>query len=1141
MSGLLYLPIINMSRSELYRTALNLANDLGVDDGPLRGQWRRSTSEYWRNIITDYRRNIRNRDNNFNRALRLSRELRIPLNYPAATSGTDVTLWRREVRRIRMASRRNPRINRMAPVLPQLQRNVAEREIRRDYDRLIGRRAYQEIFNQILNDGTALTTQQATRVFNELTSQTRFQIRIVWSGTEQFIPVNETTRDFITSILTNGFVVEEGQRYGSDVLDNITINDITTFELIRLNQPQHPMLRDGRFFPFINTTNLDLSSYQIYNQEQTNKLKEREHCLLHTLQECGISLSITNEIKLLLVEGCNFRKKDLKLLPKIIKQNITLHELKPCGKIKKTIIGKEKENINIALHSSHFFKYEETIFSRYFINNYEELKDIDEAFRIVKKDEKKIWRTDERKINSLSLVDKLMRDGYFKKLDMSSFQETASHTLLKNHIYLDNIEKEQQKKKVIVRKVEEKAIYFADCESFVYNIEREHRLYLLGVVGEKDDFVKIYNVMDGLHAGRKVSPPQDLVYEFLNNITKYGKQDALVYFHNLKYDYHLLEPYINIKNKCEKDNSLYSVVITYKKREIELRDSYKLIPFALEKFQSEFNLDEKYSKKDAIYYKYYTEENNGKECKVETYRELLPHTERMIFDKNMRTEPTYNYENKTFNPTEYYKEYLRYDCLVLKKGLYKFNELIESITGLSIYDSLTISSLTDKYMLKEGAYKNVYEVKGNLRAYIAKAVYGGRVCVNEKYKKKTVEGKISDYDGVSLYPSAINRLCREIGLPCGKAKRLEGEDWKTKIYSILTVKITKVNKKQQMPFIAHKGEGIIDYTNEAPENEIVIDSITLEDYIKFHEIEYEILDGVYWNDGVNKKMGEIVIELFNERLKKKKTNKALGNVLKLMLNSAYGKTIMKKTNTEKKIVKTSHKRKDESGRWVDIKHTNFNDYVYNNFNTIKSYRRVNGDNFEVESICCDNTYNRGHIGCAILSMSKRIMNEVFDVANDNNYPIYYTDTDSLHCNLEDVAKLEEKYEERYGKVLNGKQLEQFHTDFNLDGAEGEIYATKSIFLGKKSYIDCLESVDENGEKIYGHHIRLKGITEEGLEDAAKKYENGYFGLYEDLAKGNEVKIILNPYNESENSKKDLFEFGKGYVKIKKEFIRSVKF
>lgn len=169
------------------------------------------------------------------------------------------------------------------------------------------------------------------------------------------------------------------------------------------------------------------------------------------------------------------------------------------------------------------------------------------------------------------------------------------------------------------------------------------------------------------------------------------------------------------------------------------------------------------------------------------------------------------------------------------------------------------------------------------------------------------------------------------------------------------------------------------------------------------------------------------------------------------------------------------------------------------------------------------------------------MNEVFDVANDNEYPIYYTDTDSLHCNLEDVPKLEAKYKERYNKELNGKQLEQFHTDFDLDGAKDEIYATKSIFLGKKSYMDYLESKDENGNTIHGFHIRLKGITKEGLEHTAKQYNNSYIGLYEELAEGKEKKIILNPYNPDTNENKVLFEFKEGKVSTKKEFTRVVKF
>jgi len=382
------------------------------------------------------------------------------------------------------------------------------------------------------------------------------------------------------------------------------------------------------------------------------------------------------------------------------------------------------------------------------------------------------------------------------------------------------------------------------------------------------------------------------------------------------------------------------------------------------------------------------------------------------------------------------------------------------------------------------------------------------------------------------------------------AKRLlvgDFKDWESKTYSILTVKITKVNKIQQMPFIAHKNDGSILYTNTPPTEPIIIDSITLQDYIKFHQIEYEIMDGVYWNEGGNKKMGEVVKRLFEARLKEKKNNPALANTIKLMLNSSYGKTIMKKTTTENKIVSASKKTYNEkTKKWTKHKNSKFESYIYNNFNTIMKYRKLNENNYEVKKICSDNTFNRGHIGCAILSMSKRIMNEVFDVANDKQLPIYYTDTDSLHCNFEDIHTLEKEYERRYNKVLTGKQLEQFHTDFNLDGAVSEIYATKSIFLGKKSYIDSLESTDKDGKTITGHHIRLKGITEAGLEHTAKTYSEDkktpdYFKMYEDLAQGTEKSIILNPFNPDKNQNKVLFEFKEGKVSTRKEFSRKVKF
>jgi hypothetical protein len=57
------------------------------------------------------------------------------------------------------------------------------------------------------------------------------------------------------------------------------------------------------------------------------------------------------------------------------------------------------------------------------------------------------------------------------------------------------------------------------------------------------------------------------------------------------------------------------------------------------------------------------------------------------------------------------------------------------------------------------------------------------------------------------------------------------------------------------PFIAYKTKESIQYINEIPESGLIVtvDRFTLEDYIKFHNIEYNIIDGVYWNEGFNKK------------------------------------------------------------------------------------------------------------------------------------------------------------------------------------------------------------------------------------------------------------------------------------------------
>ena len=1043
----------------------------------------------------------------------------------------------------------------------------AKKRLNQKINQIINKNSFkdlQKIFNLVIKRRIKLTENQIQKINSILYSPEKDKKKIITfqfqDGSiiaERNIYLTNNTKYLIDELLENGSFQEVENPDKSDDLYALRFIDILNIKLDYL-QPRKKLLKNGEvnknelnkanaFFPFINTSKLDLSKYQIYNQKQihtfvNNELKI-ENCLIWTLRQYCINEAVLNEVKLSIEKGSYIKKIDLIKICPIIKKNIRLHTYNKNEKkikIQKIIDNKEYEFIDIGAIHGHYFKFQDTIYSSYFIKNYELLKDVEDVknpFNITQiiNINKGYYKHGKQKINILNLIVNMTE--YFKEGDFSYIDECNDNTHTKDKFFLDNIENEQREiKKFEDKKPFEGGIFYGDCESQVNN--GNHKLLLLGVVKQgQNDEVKIYNKVED----------EFCIIKFLDYITNNGTEKAIIYFHNLKYDLALLQPYLNIIDKCVKEGQVYSVEVMYKKQKISFRDSFKYLSFKLSKFNKTLELPEEFNKKEAIAYEYYTYENNNIRIHKDEYLKFVKQKDKITFYKEVKP---FLDDKDFFNPTEYYKYYLKYDCLTLKYGFEKFSKTLYDNVGLHTKDYLTISSISDAYFRKNGSYDGVYENKGNLREFISRAVYGGRVNYNEKFLNKKVKGKIADYDGVSLYPSAINRMCREKGLTIGPAKNLINlNEWEQYDYSIIEVKILEVNKKQQIPFIAYKTEnGNIEYLNEPPfsyekdekgnikidkngnkikitEN-IIIDSITLQDYIKFHDIKYEIIQGVYWNGGYNKKMGGLVQHLFNERLKVKELNPVLGDVYKLMLNSAYGKTIMKKSK-EKLIIKSEKY---------------FNDYVYNNFNTIKTTQKINDYAYEIKSIDFDNSYNRNHIGAMILSYSKRIMNEIFNICNDNGYIVYYQDTDSIHLDFKDVKSLESKYKEKYHKNLNGKNLEQFHPDFSVvdeNGdkikTDGDIYSTEFLCIGKKSYIDKLEyKLKEDDTNYNDYHIRLKGITEAGLNHEVKEYNN-YMEMYEHIADGNTINFLLNPKEE-----KVLFDFKNGKVSTKGEFRRLVK-
>jgi hypothetical protein len=309
---------------------------------------------------------------------------------------------------------------------------------------------------------------------------------------------------------------------------------------------------------------------------------------------------------------------------------------------------------------------------------------------------------------------------------------------------------------------------------------------------------------------------------------------------------------------------------------------------------------------------------------------------------------------------------------------------------------------------------------------------------------------------------------------------------------------------------------------------MIIDKTTTEDLINFQNVEFDILRGYYFDEGFNNKIVETIKYLFSKRALLKKNKNKSEVIYKLIMNAGYGKLITKPHETKIKF--------------FDDEKT-FNIYLSRNYNIINNYVEYTKGKFRIEiNDIKGNQYNYCHLGSEILSMSKRIMNEVICTAEDNNLNIYYQDTDSIHINDEDIKKLSEIYENKYNRVLIGKGMGQFHSDFNMkvNGVNEikNIVSTGLIMLGKKSYIDKLRGEDENGNFHYDYHIRLKGINEDAIKLKIKdEYNNNPYELYKDLYNCKKIKFDLTA-----NGDKCCFEFNKSYgVSTKESFIREICF
>lgn len=885
---------------------------------------------------------------------------------------------------------------------------------------------------------------------------------------------------------------------------------------------------EGAFFPKYHKTKLDLSRYQIFTAEQVQNARiidkygntqqplYNDNCLIHAFKMAGIAEEKINALKYMTTKGFIPQRRLHKIAEKI-ERKIIVERI--CKNNLRSIYGKG-EPLELGLLNGHYFLNEDIRNKKgyqvnsYALKNYSKIKNYEnwnEIMKIKASGKIKIGRT-KFILTSYKLVKNLweFKEEVLEKIpdqDMMDIQyykgdESDFFNLEYNDSDVREVLKPKKKKplKDFVR-------VFFDFETYNSKNETDEAgnfiitPYCLCAAFEDRETIKFWG--------------KDCAVKFLNYL-RYktnNKKKFLLIAHNLNFDYrHIVETNrLHQFNEIVKDGKIIAsqakmYVKNGKPIQLKFKCSYRIIPEPLRKFGKMFTLKQAkeimpYGLYDKILSKDPDMDENFK-IPIKSAFKFLKQSERKQFFTNIERWNMLEIVNKKmyFTPGAYATKYCELDCEVLRDGYLTFRKwCLEKPFELDIDNIVTISSLANQYLKKEGAFDGCYELSGVVRQFIQKCVIGGRCMTANNRPQISIHKhtRIVDFDAVSLYPSAMVRM---LGFLKGKPNILKN---KTKHFLqgvdgyFIRICIKKVGKTYDFPCMSFKNEeGIRNWSNDMVGKICFVDKTTLEDWVKFQQIDYEIIDGYYFDEGRNSKIKTIMKTMFDERLKKKKEKNPIQAVYKLIMNSAYGKTCLKEITTKTKVLEGE---------------ANYDKYLYKNYNQIQQGTKLFGtDLYRLEEHKPVNEhFNLVQCGVEVLSMSKRIMFEVMCLAENLKLLMYITDTDSIHLNQKDVPKIAGEFQKKYQRKLIGKYLGQFHSDFELEGAVNEVYSDYSIFLGKKMYLDRINGIDKDGNKLVDYHVRMKGATEDSIWHSVK---NNYDGKIEDLylkiVKGGQEKFNM---------------------------------
>lgn len=946
------------------------------------------------------------------------------------------------------------------------------------------------------------------------------------------VPLNDANRKLFDSYV-NGEAVELNKfnRESGEQIEIIVkqLNTYAPLDIIIKPREHKNKITKGAFFPYYNRTSLNLIRYQIKYETPDKDIDNnilKDNCLIYAfklLGMCDNDLIRCSDY----VNNRHIAQGELKELANELKINIVLRSLQKSNNVihKSQYGDKEGKTYNIALHSNHYFIYDEhTEYSSFYVKNYRKLENERDAQNIVG------YRTGTTNyirnkrpmyyISSLNLVDELTKSTDLllpiTNQNINLYDEIYTDHKLKNdflNIDLNYDMSGTTTKPVIYDKEydDKKKCKYANYNFVVvdfetYDNDLKHEPYLLNGGTLDFDNKTLINTFS-----YRYDKDNDLIETYLRTIRK----NTILIFHNAKFDYNFLVPYLSKCSETINDGNFISFKGMFGKYKIVIKCSYKLITAPIRDFPKMFKLPK--TQKEVIKHSFYNRENVIKQYhSLEDFLKPFNKSDKEIVINNINKWNCMTPNNEV-DIIEYSKRYCDIDVEILAKGYLIFHEWLLDYFDEDINNHLTLPSIVSNIFLKRGIFDGCYELSGLPRDFIAKSMIGGR-CMLARNTKHKVKARLNDLDATSLYPSGMKRMK---GFMKGQPKPLESTNTNktfldTTDYYFVSVRIIKVNKHLDFPLLRMiTDEGKKTFTNDMEGQVVYLGKTALEDAIKYQKIEYEIINGYYFNEGFNTSINSIITEIFERRATLKREGNPAELIFKLLMNASYGKLLQKAPDTKTTL--------------MDDKNNEINVYLSRNHATIKSISYIDPPkntkyNFNrkcrIDSLTAQSTHhNKVHLGIVILDETKRIMSEVMATAQDENIPIYYQDTDSMMLHDDDIPRLEEVFMNKFGRKLVGKDLGQFSSDLKAEDDSDacgkkikEIYATEGIFVGKKAYILKVECVDEEG-KVYdaGFHSRCKGVNTQSIEHLLSQQEHknkDRLDIYNDWYEGKAYDLDL---------------------------------